>query len=52
MMYDDVDLGMMYDVVLRLEVCIITVKMILRSRWRRAQDGDVLRLEVSMITDV
>ena len=41
MMYDDVDPDTMYDVVLRLEVCIITVEMILRSRWRRAQAGSV-----------
>ncbi len=41
MMYDDVDPDTMYDVVLRLEVCIITVGIILRSRWRRAQAGSV-----------
>ncbi len=41
MMYDDVDPDTMYDLVLRPEVCIITVKMILRSRWRCAQAGSV-----------
>jgi hypothetical protein len=41
MMYDDVDPDTMYDVVLRLEVWMITFEMILRSRWRCAQAGSV-----------